>query len=352
MNQNNHIKVAMSFLIFFAIGIKDVGAEIITNSVTISPTSLLFYTGAANSIATGSVIGGNWSGTNHTTTIFSCANIGCTTATTYVIPRIPPYVGIGRARVNGVDYDIYPSGVPGIGYILGIKDPNATNYIAANYPSTQTFPAPGTPAAYQAVGAQMQVSFVTTGAPLVSGSYFIPSQTIASFNGVYLPSNQSESIPILISAVRVYVTSSGCKVSSANNLNIDMKPVLANDFPNIGSTVDGGSTNITLSCDNNVKVYEVMTDSTKPANRTDVLSLTSGSTAKGVGFQLIQEPSTTAIKYGPDSTQKGTTNQFFVSNITSNGQILNLPIKAQYIRTGNITAGSANAVATVTFSYQ
>ncbi len=54
---------------------------------------------------------------------------------------------------------------------------------------------------------------------------------------------------------------------------------------------------------------------------------------------------------GPDSSAAGTTGQFFIQT-TSAAQTLSLPFQAQYIRTGDLVPGSANALASITFSYQ
>lgn len=53
---------------------------------------------------------------------------------------------------------------------------------------------------------------------------------------------------------------------------------------------------------------------------------------------------------GPDSSAAGTTGQFFIQT-TSAAQTLSLPFE-QYIRTGDLVPGSANALASITFSYQ
>lgn len=54
---------------------------------------------------------------------------------------------------------------------------------------------------------------------------------------------------------------------------------------------------------------------------------------------------------GPDSSAAGTANQFFIQTTTAT-QILSLPFQAQYVRTGELVPGSANALASITFSYQ
>jgi type 1 fimbria pilin len=92
-----------------------------------------------------------------------------------------------------------------------------------------------------------------------------------------------------------------------------------------------------------------LTDLTNPANESDTLSLARGSTASGVGIQVLS--GTTVIKYGPDSAAAGNTNQWQAGS-TGNGTF-NIPLTARYVQTGpKVTAGSANGLVTFTMNYQ
>ena len=53
---------------------------------------------------------------------------------------------------------------------------------------------------------------------------------------------------------------------------------------------------------------------------------------------------------GPDSSAAGTTNQFFIQSNCGTNPVA--AFRAQYIRTGELVPGSANALASITFSYQ
>lgn len=93
-----------------------------------------------------------------------------------------------------------------------------------------------------------------------------------------------------------------------------------------------------------------MTDQTTPSNTSSVVTLTGDSTASGVGVQFFYN-GTGPLMMGPDSSGAGTTNQFAVQTLTS-AQTLSLPFQAHYIRTGELVPGTANALASITFSYQ
>jgi type 1 fimbria pilin len=93
-----------------------------------------------------------------------------------------------------------------------------------------------------------------------------------------------------------------------------------------------------------------MTDQTTPTNDSSVVTLTNDSTASGIGVQFFYNGSG-PLMMGPDSSAAGTANQFFIQTTTAT-QILSLPFQAQYVRTGELVPGSANALASITFSYQ
>jgi len=91
-----------------------------------------------------------------------------------------------------------------------------------------------------------------------------------------------------------------------------------------------------------------LTDATTPGNRTDLLTLTSGSTANGVRIR-IRNQADNPVSFGPDAPTAGNTNQWLVGPSDSTTTI---PMTAEYVSTGDVEAGTANAVATFTMSYQ
>lgn len=92
-----------------------------------------------------------------------------------------------------------------------------------------------------------------------------------------------------------------------------------------------------------------LTDATMPANRSSNLSLTAASTARGLAVRMRNDG--TPISYGPDSSAAGNPGQFLVKAGVGN-ETVSLPLDVSYVRTGTVTAGSANATATFTVRYE
>ncbi|MDF3839158.1 fimbrial protein [Cupriavidus basilensis] len=113
---------------------------------------------------------------------------------------------------------------------------------------------------------------------------------------------------------------------------------------NVNLMCSGGNPTTTSS-----NVYVTFTDANNPTNTTDMLSLAPGSQARGVAVQILWKGN--PIKYGPDSSAAGNTNQFLVLPSQLNGNA-SIPLTARFAKTGPVTAGAATAVSTFTFSYQ
>lgn len=105
---------------------------------------------------------------------------------------------------------------------------------------------------------------------------------------------------------------------------------------------------IGLQCDAGANVHITLTDATQPANRTDLLTLASASTARGVRIR-IRNPDDNPVRFGPDSPVAGNTNQWLVGAGDATDRI---PLSAEYVASGTVSPGTVRALATFTMSYQ
>ena len=154
---------------------------------------------------------------------------------------------------------------------------------------------------------------------------------------------------MIIDPTTVTVTASGCTVGT-DSASVELGTLDVRTLPDVGDTSPSGAFNVSLTCDEQVALYAVMTDQTTPSNTSSTVTLTGDSTASGVGVQFFYNGSG-PLMMGPDSSASGTTNQFFIETTTA-VQALSLPFQARYVRTGPLVPGSANALASITFSYQ
>ena len=137
-----------------------------------------------------------------------------------------------------------------------------------------------------------------------------------------------------------------CSVTT-NPVNVPLSPVASSSLSTVGMTAGDKPFEIGLSCKAGSNVFVTMTDLTNQGNTSDQLTLTPDSGAKGVKLRILRGG--TPVGYGPDSAAVGNTNQWYVG---PSGSTSRIPLTAQYIATGPVTAGTVKGVATFTLSYQ
>lgn len=253
---------------------------------------------------------------------------------------------------NGMTYPVFDSGIAGIGFIYAIKDTNATNWVApAAGEKLQAYPATGTATDGRTnIGYQVKFQFVKTAEHLVSGTYTVPLTYIAQASAV---GSDVASASIYLNPVTITVMAASCTVNSGDNHTIDLGSISAAELPSVGSISTKKSFSVLLQCDEGVTVSGTLTDQTNSTNTSDIVSLTSDSTASGVGVQFFYNGSSSPVSLGPDSSAKDNTNQFTINSaLTSANEAVSVPFSVGYIRTGDMSAGTANAIASLTFSYQ
>lgn len=144
-----------------------------------------------------------------------------------------------------------------------------------------------------------------------------------------------------------------CRVTNPA-ITVPLGNMPASTFTGVGAVSPSKPFNIVLQCSGGktgtvTNVHTTLTDHTNPGNVSDTLSLASDATATGIGIQVLN--GSTVIKYGPDSSATGNTNQWKAGE-AGNGTFT-IPLTARYIQTApKVTPGTADGLATFTMSYQ
>lgn len=180
---------------------------------------------------------------------------------------------------------------------------------------------------------------------------------------------ESPEVPIYLQPFTIRQNIASCTYRSGENLNVKLPTVSKNLFTSVGTEVFGGTFSLNLEqCGvlrqsnellqenplRNVKV--TFTDATQPNNSTDKLTLTSDSTAKGVKLKIYPADNSsiqsTPVSFGPENRVRGNPNQIDM-NYDSRSNTVNQRYVVKYVQDkSQVTAGTVNAVATFTFSYQ
>jgi type 1 fimbria pilin len=341
-------------------------ANCASSNVNISSANNPTLTGPADHNSVGQQIGG-WGGVTSLQYVFDMTWLagmgnGCNSlsaganfayAGSMGTPTAVKYVD----STNGKSYDVYATGVPGIGYAVGIRDFNATNSmleVPLNAGTNQTYPFQSGQGAVASIGYQIRVLFIATGR-LQAGSYTIPSMQLAK---LWVQNTSGYAVPppsyAILNPTTITVAATGCNVTTPASQIIPM-PTVGIGTSDLKAPGSQASFNVAVKCDAGVTVYATMTDVTNPANTGNVLQLAPASTASGVGIQLFKNGDSTPVAFGPDSSSAGNINQWFVGGSVGAAQnaAYSIPFRAKYVQTSSkVKGGTVEAVATITFSYQ
>ncbi|MFJ3463901.1 fimbrial protein [Achromobacter spanius] len=252
--------------------------------------------------------------------------------------------------VDGKLYNVYATGVNGIGVIVG-----GWSYAhACGWTEGGMGPLPNNTWRARACngqgdvsnGGQLRVMFVQTG-PIAAGA--LPQTRIAGARPVHQPLGIDH--PVLLpggAIINVFIT--GMSVRSQACSTSDVSVIL--DLPKVSVFSGKGSSSqvapfeIALNnCPSGLNAIHYQIDAVTPIvdNANAVVDLDGSSSASGIGIQLLDGDGNPAIL--------GTKRPFTGYNGATGGNF-KIPLRARYRQTGDtITPGSANSAVTFTMSY-
>ena len=246
--------------------------------------------------------------------------------------------------------NLYDSGIPGI----GMRFVNVATWpgSASSFTTYPPVPTGDSTTADTPLGlSPFYLDLVKTG-PITSGGT-LPAGVFGKMTGGSSPSGDlwqsyEWSTPLVIQLLKPT-----CSVATSS-ITVPLSAVSLSSFKGVGTTSPATPFNITLQCSGSIDggsttVYVTLTDQTNQVNLSTTLSLSTDSTATGVGIQVLN--GTSVISYGPDADTIGNTNQWSAGS-AENGTF-RIPLTARYVQTApSVTPGSANGRATFTMSYQ
>lgn len=254
-------------------------------------------------------------------------------AGTYVNCSDPVSSYVARGTTGVPVNNIYPSSIPGVG--LRFK------YQAGPFlPWAVSLTPPMRSLLYS--DAVFYIELIKTGP--ITGGGVITGEIAGEFT---LPDNTQISSYRLTGAVVVNPTMPTCNVSMPD-VQVDLIAAQVAAFTSVGTTLNEKAFKVSLACSGGdpgtkTAVWMSLADQTTPGNTTQVLSLTSASSATGVGVQILRND--VPISLNPVA------NRFKVQDVLPGSSIVDIPFKAQYIRTGTVTPGNVQAIATFTMDY-
>ncbi|VWB76208.1 fimbrial protein [Burkholderia stagnalis] len=249
-----------------------------------------------------------------------------------------------RGTTPLVTNNTYWSGIPGIGMKFRYQFAGGQNGYLFPYAD----PGIGNSVPYLNKYATLEVTFVKYGPITASGV------VVGEIAGWFAEGDRTQIVSIRINGgIVVEPKVPTCRVTTPA-ITVPLGNMPSSTFSGVGTVSPSKPFNIVLQCSGGdagtvTNVHTTLTDHTDPGNVSDTLSLATDSTATGIGIQVLN--GSTVIKYGPDSSATGNTNQWKAGE-AGNGTFT-IPLTARYIQTApKVTAGTADGLATFTMSYQ
>lgn len=271
----------------------------------------------------------------------------------YVTPKGKEIPGLVYQE-NGQTYSVFETGVPGIGYAIGVSDAKANSVIPLRNYTVKTYDGGHS----IMIGYKARLVFVVTTQYLKSGKYTIPSQVIAGLwaLGAWEDGRDAPKPTTLsMATTSITIEAQGCQYNSPEKQHVKM-PTISRDFQNHQAEKYQSEFSVSISCDPNVTVYATMTDVNHPNSTDSILRGSPSSTAKGIGLQIYKFDDINPISFGPDSAIRGNINQWYLGGDKQTARTTyTIPFRAQYFKLTNeenLIPGTFHAEASITFSYQ
>ncbi|VTP16523.1 Type-1 fimbrial protein, A chain precursor [Phytobacter ursingii] len=253
------------------------------------------------------------------------------------------------------DYDptVYKTNIPGIGikiwsnWVMTSGWPSGTPIVTlTDIPQYwYSWPASATSAENRIAGINVQFYII---GPVSSGTVTLPSPMVAAWANTGTGDTGAVKYSELkINSGNVIVTAAACKTP---DIHVDLQKHASSDFPTVGATSPATPFNFEIqNCDPNINSVNY---TFKPApgvslvsdgNSDQHITLDSASSASGVGIQVLYN-NDTLVPFNSKITYTG-------YNKTTGGSYT-IPMKARYIRTGAVTAGTANSAVEFIMTYE
>lgn len=335
---NNYTKTLFKVIIIITISLYTTIANASctgSKDVMLDTQGILDFEGPADSLYVGQQLKEGWAG-NSTDQAFT----GCSGKHHYISTANSNYSATGIVSIiDGVTYPVFETGVKGIGVIIGIKDPLYPQYVPLDDTPTTILDVDKSLAT---IGFDTLVSYVATGA-LKTGSYNIPSSNVAKLELTSDGNIGAPSVQLVLQPITINITAHACEVVGGNFVNINVGDWYTDDFNGVGSSTTPQPIDLSLNCQGELKLNAKIT-AEEEQSFPGAIKLQNGeeSSATGVAIQMLNN-------FGAPLTLNS---KFNVANISSN-TVYDLGWSVRYIQTlDSVSAGSANAMATLTLTYE
>ncbi|WP_287881607.1 fimbrial protein [Aquitalea sp.] len=256
---------------------------------------------------------------------------------------------VGNYSEGGVTYPVYPAFVGSeVGYVLRYSLGGAAPLVVGGAEASFT-PAPR----QTTIDGYISARFIKI-SPRMS-NYYVPALSLPIQVNITAQSVGGGDETIIastsINTSGLFIQRRTCD-TAMHGSSVNLPTISSLSLPVSGSTAGRTYFSFSFNCPvlPEANIYVTFTDNTNQGNTSNILSLGPESSAQGVGLQILHNLQ--PVRFGPDSSEAGNTNQLWLANMSGGYQTFRFYV--EYIRVSNqpVSAGNVIARTTFTMSYQ
>ncbi len=196
--------------------------------------------------------------------------------------------------------------------------------------------------------AHIRFRLVKTAATVTEGTSPTPRFYMACNGSEY--ANVSESGSYVNLSANITRVTSAC-VPVMSDTTVTLPAVSRTSFNGVGSAARRTAFNLGFQCDPDAHALVAFTDGAKPGTTGPVVTLSGGSTATGIGVQLISDG--VPVEMTPNELFSVGGTHLTLDSEPGVSQVVNLPLAVEYVQSAaTITSGTVNAAVLVNIAYQ
>lgn len=200
--------------------------------------------------------------------------------------------------------------------------------------------------------------YLNKGADRLDNSTVLPEQSVYMYTCYDNNNVAQETNTFILNSLPINNNVTGCTPDAkATTVNMEGIPAVTIENAAPSTLISTRLQTFSLKCDPNILLRYSVVDLNDPTNNTITSTLTSDSTATGVGY-AITSPTGTRLQFGPDGSASGIPGQIKYYLGVSGTAAANNPISFQlgfsYVRKPEevVKSGSAKSLIGITYSYQ
>lgn len=254
-----------------------------------------------------------------------------------------------RVTMGSDSYDVFDTGIPGLGYIISGRVKNVTSWSSRGNEQFSNI-------SEKKVLIDTRIAYVKT----KSGSIDAVEYARAKFRS--LPVNcanpnmsweQSAGI-IYFDEPVIRWEAKTCEVRTAREtVNLGYYDYATVRSLRVGENFGSATHSVAVECPDNMKVNYTIADNNHPDNiGNDVILLENNDDAPGFGVQMFESGKSTALKIGGDRSS-GSAHEYLFATTGNSSEVIDKSFDFKYVKlSNNVEATDGNAQVTVTLIYR